>query len=444
MKKILLLFSIIAIVSCSKEGAVPPAEQPVVVKNEISNLRINPENSVITSDEAMNVVKLADMMGRSATKSASKQIADVVTISDDNGAPLMYAVNYADGQGYTLVSATKDYYPILAMVEKGSFNDEVHNTGASVLLEEYDNALRNIDKLPHETRQGFRKLWKQYEKRTKELPVSTKLNEFDTFMVNTLQGWDNDENVHDYYNLQEAQFRLPESLYSTFCSVAQGVAHPNYDYMTYSYVIEAIDRQEVDESNYLLQTQWHQEEPYNRSMEYFGSGKYQVLGCNAVALGQIMKFHQWPSSYNWNNMPNVLYGTNGQTALPDFLRDVAQEIKLDDYTIEYSDPNKCYSALVNTYGYYGTKSSHNRQSVITSISKNRPVYMYGLPSSGDGHTWVCDGFEVDKQQMVYKLYVIATSHVLEYIAACDPYLGETLSEGHYFHMNWGQQDSSNG
>ena len=52
-------------------------------------------------------MKLADIMGKSTTKSTSKQIADVVTISDDNGAPLVYAVNYANGQGYTLVSATK-------------------------------------------------------------------------------------------------------------------------------------------------------------------------------------------------------------------------------------------------------------------------------------------------------------------------------------------------
>lgn len=444
MKKMLLFISLIVVVSCSKESADLEFEQQSAVKYDITSLKINPESSAITSDEAINVVKLADMMGKASTKSALKQIEDVVTLSDENGAPLIYAVNYTDNQGYKLVSAIKDYYPILAMVDRGTFNDEVHKTGASVLLDEYINSIGNADKLPSEVRQGFRKLWQQFEKRDKEIPVSTKLNEFDTFIVNTLQSWNNDENVHDFYTLQEAESRLPASLYSTFCSYAQGVGHPDYDYMTYSYVVESIDRQEVDEDDYLLETQWHQEYPYNTSMEYLGLGQYQYPGCNAIALAQIMKYHQWPNTYPWSNMPNSMITLGEQTTLPDFIKDIAEEIKLDNYPINYSTPDKCLTALVNEYGYYGTKSSHNRQSVITSINRNRPVYMCGFPTTGDGHTWVCDGFEVDRRQMIYKLYVIATSHILEYVLACDPYQGEILSEGYFFHMNWGQRLSSNG
>jgi len=30
------------------------------------------------------------------------------------------------------------------------------------------------------------------------------------------------------------------------------------------------------------------------------------------------------------------------------------------------------------------------------------------------------------------------------VLACDPYQGEILSEGYFFHMNWGQRLSSNG
>ena len=137
MKKILLLFSIIVLVSCNKENANLVELEQDIVRNEISSLRINSESNVITSDEAINVVKLADIMGKATTKSTSKQIADVVTISDDNGAPLMYAVNYANGQGYTLVSATKEFYPILAQVDKGSFKEDVFNTGVSIFMEDY-------------------------------------------------------------------------------------------------------------------------------------------------------------------------------------------------------------------------------------------------------------------------------------------------------------------
>lgn len=47
MKRMFLLASIIAIVSCSKEGAVPQVEQPVVLKNEISSLKMCKRVNVI-------------------------------------------------------------------------------------------------------------------------------------------------------------------------------------------------------------------------------------------------------------------------------------------------------------------------------------------------------------------------------------------------------------
>ena len=193
MKKILLLFSIIVLVSCNKENANLVELEQDIVRNEISSLRINSESNVITSDEAINVVKLADIMGKATTKSTSKQIADVVTISDDNGAPLMYAVNYANGQGYTLVSATKEFYPILAQVDKGTFREDIYGVGPSVLLNEYNYVIKKSLELPEELRLEMRKLWRIYEKHI--VPATTKLNDFDSFITNALQGWENDENI---------------------------------------------------------------------------------------------------------------------------------------------------------------------------------------------------------------------------------------------------------
>lgn len=43
-----------------------------------------------------------------------------IVISDDNGNPSIYVINYKNG-GFVLVSATRNYYPILAFSDKGSF-----------------------------------------------------------------------------------------------------------------------------------------------------------------------------------------------------------------------------------------------------------------------------------------------------------------------------------
>lgn len=53
MKKILLLFSIIVLVSCSKENANLVELEQDFVRSEIYSLRINSESNVITSDEAI-------------------------------------------------------------------------------------------------------------------------------------------------------------------------------------------------------------------------------------------------------------------------------------------------------------------------------------------------------------------------------------------------------
>ncbi len=106
----------------------------------------------------------------------------------------------------------------------------VYNTGASVLLSGYKAEISHVDTLPADSISQFRNMWKVYEKQNTPQVVGTKLNEFDTFITNQLQEWS--ETAHDFYSLENAQFMLPADIYQYFCSVAQGVAHPEYDYMT--------------------------------------------------------------------------------------------------------------------------------------------------------------------------------------------------------------------
>ena len=451
MKKILLLFSIIVLVSCNKENANLVELEQDIVRNEISSLRINSESNVITSDEAINVVKLADIMGKATTKSTSKQIADVVTISDDNGAPLMYAVNYANGQGYTLVSATKEFYPILAQVDKGSFKEDVFNTGVSIFMEDYGYAIKNIGKLPQEKKVVMEELWYPFVNKFPTLPVPTKLDDFDSFIVNTLQGWQNDENVHDYYSLAEAQTHLPSSLYSTFCAVAEGNAHPDYDYMTYSYVVETIDRVDYNPNNFKLTTLWDQDPPYNNSVdEYDELGNPLPVGCSSVAMGQIMKYYEWPNDttrFKWDDMPNSLYWyLESESVLSKFLEEIAKNVRIPGSDIAASSYDNVYNSFRSDYNYKcSALYTHNYNRVITSLINDKLVYMSGREANSEsGHSWVCDGYGNTTQQIVYKLYVIALSSELEYVQAGSPECGEIINSGHYFHVNWGYGGIYNG
>lgn len=280
-----------------------------------------------------------------------------------------------------------------------------------------------------------------YEKHTPTVSATTKLNEFDTFITNTLQGWENDEDIHDYYNLTEAQNRLPATVYSSFRDLAEIMSHPDYDYMTYAYVVEFIERNDYDAADYLISTTWDQIYPYNLSMELEedGSDNY-VVGCGAIAVAQIMKYYQWPTSYSWNSMPSMLdwRTVSSETILSIFLAEVAQKVRQTGKAPNVSNANSMIDALINDFNYKSScsKVNHNASLVASSLDDYGPVLMTGQ-NSGGGHAWICDGYGTSSGQIIYKLYVISPYENLEYITAGNPVSGDVLSNGTFFHLNWG-------
>lgn len=457
MKRQILLSGIILLILFACDGEVDrisrlPLGPSDVTKqrydNVMANLRITDSSNVITSDDAANIARITDILSGSKTKAEAKEVDNIVALFNDDGEVVMYAVNYKYNEGYTLVSASKNYYPILAQVEKGNFNDSIYNTGSSVILGEYDYVLSNIELLPEDTINKMRKLWYPYEKRSDMPYQATRINEFDTFIVNTLHGWSNDENVHDFYNLYEAQNRIPSSLYSTFCAMAEGTSHPDYDYMTYSFVVESVERVSYNPNDYMLTTEWSQGFPYNNSVGELDSGNVPYpVGCGSVAMGQIMKYYQWPDYFAWSYMSAKLdYSITYETELSNFLEELAQKIRIKGQNIDVSDIQNIRNSLIEDYNYNSGCSivSHNPSIVKNSLMNYGPVFMKGHTTDGVGHAWVCDGYGYNQNRIVYTLYVIATSSTLEYITAGDSVNGEIINSGEFFHMNWGGGGLHNG
>ena len=437
----------ILIVSCDKNFDYQIELLKSDVKNiNVDDLKLSSDSDTINEKDAINVAKLFNVFNGSTTKSnISKEIENVVPITDDLGNVAMYAVNYKFNNGYLLISASKNYYPVLADVDKGNFNISTYHSGVSVILAEYLHEISNIELVPQHIVQNMRKMWHQYEKTNSDSTISTKLNEFDTFIVNSLQYWEN--NSHDFYPLSDALLvgNLPDDIYQAFCAAAEGSAHPNYDYMTYSYVVETINRTDYNTLNYKLNTLWRQDPPYNASIPSTSTSKPPV-GCGAIAAGQIMKYYQWPNNVNWNDIPNSLYGTNGEeTTLSRFLASLAEDIRTSStIPINESSVQKVRNTLINKYNYSCSNvDGHNRNSVISSLASDKLVYMTGKNVQAEsGHAWVCDGSQSTSYSIQYTLYVIETSNNLQYIQACDPYIES--EQYYYLHFNWGKGGDENG
>ena len=152
----------------------------------------------------------------------------------------------------------------------------------------------------------------------------------------------------------------------------------------------------------LLTTNWGQWDGYNNYAPHLGcaSGNGNApSGCVATETAQIMKYHQWPSSYNWNAMPNN-WGTNATSQL---MIDIGNNVSMD-YACDGSG-TKTYRAMYALKGTFGYSSAYfgdyNYNTVLSELSQNKPVLLAGgekkywaglIPYYAEGHAWVADGY----------------------------------------------------
>jgi len=211
----------------------------------------------------------------------------------------------------------------------------------------------------------------------------------------------------------------------------------------------------------LLATTWNQEPYYNALCPYNSTDQQQcVTGCVATAMAQIMKFWSYPTvgvgtysyndappnyssnygvqsaqfdttHYNWTGMPNALYNSNSNIALLMYQCGVSVAMDYGDdnqggsgaYVMEseVGPGQPCAELSYTKYFSYdpntiqGVEQANYSTSdwialLESELTSGRPVQYEGTDPSAGGHTWVCDGFDVNDNM----------------------------------HMNWGWGGSSNG
>lgn len=178
----------------------------------------------------------------------------------------------------------------------------------------------------------------------------------------------------------------------------------------------------------LVQTQWNQSSPYNdecpRASAY-GSSKCPA-GCVAIALGQVMAYHQHPAqttkaipdyevasgmknygkalpivAFNWSGIIN-----SSKYSVPEFIKYVGAAVKME-YSADGSgaDVADIPFALTEYFNYDASVRcvSRNQYSydewhtlIYNELRENRPVVLGGtaIVSGGlYGHAFVCDGYD---------------------------------------------------
>ena len=343
----------------------------------------------------------------------------------------MFVIQFKNEQGYIVVSATKNYHPILVEVDSGIYDyDIISQSGISYLYESYKEEIRKSRNLPKESVLKERMGWAKYEiAQRDDYPFSKSSDPLIDLIESSIAEWEAEG--YNYYFLGQCPNYLPENIYNRFISIAQNTANENYDYMENSVILE-LRRDSETNIGPLLTTSWNQH-------TFEVENELVYTGCATVAIGQILAYHQFPTDINWQLIlsKNPFYRRS-------FLEELAYDLSADfgeDGTGVSIDNVKSYLTQIN-YSY--SEINHNTSTVLTSLNSNYPVYMRGSDSEypwANGHAWVCDGYRSNSSSFRYILKVISPAEPLSY-ETVDSY--NTSTGNSRFHMNLGWGGSQNG
>mgnify|MGYP000847415172 CR=1 FL=1 len=189
----------------------------------------------------------------------------------------------------------------------------------------------------------------------------------------------------------------------------------------------------------LLNTTWGQADGYNEQIAYGGcsptpvNGRY-LVGCVAVAVGQIMLENRYPTSgFDWDAIYNG--GNAYGTATNAFLKDLGLPGNLNmsyGCTASLAYDSNAISYLISVgYTYTSSTSSISPTTILNDLRFGYPVILSGQGSYGR-HMWVCDG--------------IKSYHKIVCFAAGGSYdTGDAINmDKQYLRMNWGWYGSYDG
>lgn len=214
-----LLMLLVFLPSCNQLSN----ESSIVIDDQklMTDLRIDPGMTQITADQAINVACLfAINQGIPETKSKN-EISDVYTVTNDEGMPVFYAVNRAGNAGFTIVGASRKYFPILGYSDKGHFDEKYNDTGLSIWVNRQVVTVTAIEKGGvRDDSVDFNAHWRLYEKRSNNSFIKTK-NEAEAFALRqeSVAAWE--AQGYTCYSLMSCPNDLPSATYEAWCSWAQ-------------------------------------------------------------------------------------------------------------------------------------------------------------------------------------------------------------------------------
>ena len=184
----------------------------------------------------------------------------------------------------------------------------------------------------------------------------------------------------------------------------------------------------------LLSTTWNQNAGYNHycPVSSTGPGGKCYAGCVSTAMSQVMRFYNYPqqgrgyyeyihpafglqsadfgnTTYDWSNMPNdisttYIIDTITRNAVAKLMYHCGVSIDMDylpsgSGAQTFNVPYALYTYFkYRRYVDFVQKANFTddvwRNMLIENLDMGYPIVYNGRPTTGDGHAWVCDGYDL--------------------------------------------------
>ena len=215
-----------------------------------------------------------------------------------------------------------------------------------------------------------------------------------------------------------------------------------YDTVSYNYVAP------------LIETKWHQHEPFNNNYPYHNNNVKELAGCGVIAAAQLVYNKRVPSIYNGIAFDWGLIGLYEYPEYPSISADIA--VANFVYTIanavgaNWNDSNNLgtYTTLPgikNFFKYNGYSNAnfypYSLPAIKTMLNNHKPVIVNGDQSNGDdSHTWLIDGCETMKIELWVREYIFPVPIVGD---PYNEYIQDTINRN-LLHCNYGWGGSCDG
>lgn len=449
---LLVAFSAAALLpSCN--DSIPDQPLPEEEPSRASITTIVPDtSSTVTQAKATQIA--LNQLAPQGSRAAEKEILSVQTVVDSIGSPSMHIVNFAGQQGFVIVSATKDYFPVLAESDHGNFDlaTLAPEHPVNLWLAEQKFRIANADSFDPELKASIASLWTGVDADRKEVLTPSRNGATGKPQVyyDSLARWSSDPKLQVYlyedYIKTSEYASLSPMIKSEIQSMLLQTGNSNYGTIESSSIVL---RRTVSDyfRNQLLKTEWGQGDPFN----YLVPNRAPLDG-TTIAAGQIMYYHKHPTTIFWGSLEDN--GTSYSTQ--NFLFQLAKNIGVDfgnnDSEITNSDVKRC----LQKYGYIVNEHDYDRYAVRSEVAKGFPVYMVGYETTfsdkeknkEESHEWVCDGethgnygFEIRVMTIDYSPSSSIVPDLL--VEAYKQYIQSSYIPLR-FHYNWGWKGDCNG